>query len=71
MSKKNRSIRRITVLLVLGQLLSFGACKPPKRDAERNPVPEHAIGEVEERRGKKEADEDEESGGQTGGRSKS
>lgn len=71
MSKKNRSIRRVTVLLVLGQLLSFGACKPPKRDAERNPTPEHAISELEERRGKDEAEEDEESDGPTGRRSKS
>jgi hypothetical protein len=57
-SKKGKKLRRITALLVLGQLLAFGACKPPKREAERSPVPEYAIGELEERR-KKEEQEDE------------
>ena len=50
-------------------MLSFGACKPPKRDAERTPAPENAVGELEERRDKKEGEEDEEDAGRSGRRS--
>ncbi|MGM0556980.1 MAG: hypothetical protein ACQEVA_11425 [Myxococcota bacterium] len=65
-SKTGKKLKRIAALLVLGQLLAFGACKPPKREAERNPIPEYAIGELEERR-KKEEEEDDESNDQPGG----